>query len=1352
MGDSLLFEGRTRSKLTLPEASIELSRSPLKNARLAVRNRSRLELEEGSEARVEDSAEEDEMNLSPKKLGDKRSPSPSTSTDWPRLKRFKSSPKGSDVEANIASKPAHSRHLSDSTLIVAKTRRKRSATTSKPKSSSSSTTRRQSPAVLPPQKERARSVPVFPSFRDFPVIDINDIPTSPTRRRPPTWEPKLRITSGSLFPQSQTLESIPDETGEEQEATVGAARGVVAEISVDAPLPATPRQTDVLAVPADIHAVPLTPLTPLPETPFFKKVTENVDNTEDRFTASDEGGALFRKEKLKAASETTSIEAVVPAKDTRSRLPRPTNATASSSKTNLKGLVPLKATSSRPTALRGQETNAFDVLMGRSGKTKAKEKKSTDMAETSMHLSGVNVDKTTEFGKVTKQKKGSDMKGKGKNGANVEAKSGSTSTIIGKMRPRTKPDVKKPAVPHIFLEDEGEDVPGELSNVGKIPGSPAYPLQPLPTRNSPSPVEFGAFPPKSSSPDIEERLIGVDEAILTMDDVEMKGVDEITVERQPAIDTNVEPRVPSPLFSEPPTTAPSPLFSEPGHREDEYPKDGAYDEHVDTTNKPDGTARIYNEPIEIEPPSHTLSTLEVRSSPSLEINSRTRRQKVARPPLPPRTTRSASSKVPTKESTTSGRTKKVLVSRKAGKKAANKAVASSEVEVASSAVASSSSTDLPGLKEPPAYVDISKPQTLPVFTDDGEPLSELSDLPEDYLDVELPLKGDGGEDVEMEAPLNTAEFDVAFTKSRMKASSDEKLSIRLSPKRKLPRGLKSEEAAPEGPSASFSVVSPPSPSSSSKAPLSVRSTRSSKKSAIPVPITPARPKASIFKSPAAPSIKPSSAPSSPTKLTKSYSMFSYVPVMPHLINSDTSVLGRLDHALAALSKPPPAWEPTRSKTSMGFNRDDPDSSIEFEAGSMDGVLEKGKKKSISTVGLGRPSTSKASTTSSNGHASNSKPASSMSSSSSVLGKSKMSQFLPVGTGPGLKKNKTAAVMRGGRLGMPMQPGTGNRFPVGPGSLGSRGKKASQRTTLPSVVASPVKGGGSVHEGNDVEMSDGEATRLDISMSGNQSDMDISELEAIGGGIRDGKARETGNSLTMNRHPVALSQSMSALPNTTTMELMGPPPPPISPPRRAGLRSSSSSYPSSGNASQPQAPPKFVPELTVLEGCTVFVDVWMSDGQDTSSLYIDIAKNLGARVVKRIGPQCTHVVYTSGRERTVDQYFALDEAKRPKAVGASWLRDCKQAAARLDEERYLVDLEEHKPDPTSNIFSLKGDKDKRHKRRQSYIPKFCGTDDNGTEDGDISIDESNTSMVDDEMTPLERARLRQSTAGSSSSHK
>ncbi|KAH7880239.1 uncharacterized protein C8R40DRAFT_1011142, partial [Lentinula edodes] len=79
------------------------------------------------------------------------------------------------------------------------------------------------------------------------------------------------------------------------------------------------------------------------------------------------------------------------------------------------------------------------------------------------------------------------------------------------------------------------------------------------------------------------------------------------------------------------------------------------------------------------------------------------------------------------------------------------------------------------------------------------------------------------------------------------------------------------------------------------------------------------------------------------------------------------------------------------------------------------------------------------------------------------------------------------------------------------------------------------------------------------------------------------------------------------------------------------------------------------------------------GQDTLLLYIDIARNLGARVVKRIGPQCTHVVYMSGHEKTVKQYLFLIYI-RLKVIGASGLRDCKQVAAHLDEEHYLVNLE------------------------------------------------------------------------------
>ncbi|KAJ3710056.1 hypothetical protein DFJ43DRAFT_1207180 [Lentinula guzmanii] len=235
----------------------------------------------------------------------------------------------------------------------------------------------------------------------------------------------------------------------------------------------------------------------------------------------------------------------------------------------------------------------------------------------------------------------------------------------------------------------------------------------------------------------------------------------------------------------------------------------------------------------------------------------------------------------------------------------------------------------------------------------------------------------------------------------------------------------------------------------------------------------------IEKSPAPKDTRPGFAPSSPTKLKKSCTMFSYVPVMPRLINSDTSVLGRLDHALAALAKPPPAMEPSHPNTSIGFNRDDPDSSIVHGGGRINSVPKKGREKSIFTIGIGRPSTSKTSASGYMAQASSSKPTTSAFASSKLVAQSQLSQFLPPRTGPGLQKNYHA--------------GAANRFPVG-GSLGSRGKKAIQKTTLPSVVASPVKGSVGVSRDDDIEMVDVDMTMLDISMSGNRSDMNISESE------------------------------------------------------------------------------------------------------------------------------------------------------------------------------------------------------------------------------------------------------------------
>ncbi|KAJ3924230.1 MAG: hypothetical protein NXY57DRAFT_865338, partial [Lentinula lateritia] len=85
---------------------------------------------------------------------------------------------------------------------------------------------------------------------------------------------------------------------------------------------------------------------------------------------------------------------------------------------------------------------------------------------------------------------------------------------------------------------------------------------------------------------------------------------------------------------------------------------------------------------------------------------------------------------------------------------------------------------------------------------------------------------------------------------------------------------------------------------------------------------------------------------------------------------------------------------------------------------------------------------------------------------------------------------------------------------------------------------------------------------------------------------------------------------------------------------------------------------------VLDGCTVYVDVRLSDGENTSPLFIDIAKSLGAKVVRSVRSECSHIVYTSG---------ALDEERRPIAVGAAWLKDCRDAATRLPEASYLVDM-------------------------------------------------------------------------------
>ncbi|KAJ4470292.1 hypothetical protein C8R41DRAFT_924906 [Lentinula lateritia] len=143
-----------------------------------------------------------------------------------------------------------------------------------------------------------------------------------------------------------------------------------------------------------------------------------------------------------------------------------------------------------------------------------------------------------------------------------------------------------------------------------------------------------------------------------------------------------------------------------------------------------------------------------------------------------------------------------------------------------------------------------------------------------------------------------------------------------------------------------------------------------------------------------------------------------------------------------------------------------------------------------------------------------------------------------------------------------------------------------------------------------------------------------------------------------------------------------------------------------------------PELKVLDECVLFVDVWMSHGESTSPIFIDIAESLGAKIMKRLGPGCTHIVYTLGRQSTVDKYFsAFKEEQRPKVVGAAWLKDCNTAALHLEEGPYLVDMEQY------HTYHIGGVQRIRHRRRRTL--KYHAKNVGGTGDElDISLDSPN----------------------------
>ncbi|KAG2015740.1 hypothetical protein CC2G_008980 [Coprinopsis cinerea AmutBmut pab1-1] len=360
-----------------------------------------------------------------------------------------------------------------------------------------------------------------------------------------------------------------------------------------------------------------------------------------------------------------------------------------------------------------------------------------------------------------------------------------------------------------------------------------------------------------------------------------------------------------------------------------------------------------------------------------------------------------------------------------------------------------------------------------------------------------------------------------------------------------------------------------------------------------------------------------------------------------------STLSTLSNALEQLRMP----APSRPSTSMGFNRDgngnsDDDDSVEPKSQTQDdsAVGKKTVGNSHSTGAVGR---------------------------SATLGANHFSKATGLARPPG-RGPFAGRAMRGRPL-----------FGVGTGTLGRRHTaKASKNPTLPSVMGSPVKGGGDA----DVSMTfdDQNAVQpLNLGGPSNQNDsalvddMDVEEIEVSNG---KGKERATdSDEYSSRRASMAshfLAQSVSAFreseaATTGGKGLMGPPPLPSTvkqssnnslpstaatagaddtssngtPPGRRSTRSAAlaaSQAIANVAASSRRAPPqeeKPSPDdaLKFLKDCRIFVDVRTEEGEEAGSLFVEMLEVAGARLLQRPGQSCTHIVYKNGLPSTVNRY-------------------------------------------------------------------------------------------------------------------
>ncbi|KAF9652071.1 hypothetical protein BDM02DRAFT_3089975 [Thelephora ganbajun] len=375
-------------------------------------------------------------------------------------------------------------------------------------------------------------------------------------------------------------------------------------------------------------------------------------------------------------------------------------------------------------------------------------------------------------------------------------------------------------------------------------------------------------------------------------------------------------------------------------------------------------------------------------------------------------------------------------------------------------------------------------------------------------------------------------------------------------------------------------------------------------------------------------------------------------------------------------------------------------------------------------------------------------------------------------------------------------------PPKPGVMGNRVfGKVSQKSSLPVVEGSPVKGSGTPMDMDEAVVSDDE-----VEVTGGpmppppvpfkvfrdpQPEASTSKSPATGGAPFSPSTGDLGDIFfdpmdvefdakvhdeAWRRHASRrasyvmhnLSQSLSALPDSPPKRKekrsMGPPPVPGT---RTGLRSASSTVSTSPKDSQGKTTPgaldkgkqetngsggsgkKKAPVLKILKSCVVFVDVRTDEGDEAGGLFVEMLKGLGARTLSSVGQTCTHIVFKNGHTNTVKRYSLRELEHKPKVVGVAWVVECAEQRTKVDEEKFGVDLDMvHIPN-----FGTR--------RRRSMLPKppkiqlgdFVDTGDSPGQASSSfeSAIESETSTSDQtpapspadlsDLPPLERVRRR-----------